>query len=103
MHEERYNAVLSACALLVDLENLSHGDQTQVGPRGMTLSGGQQARLALARALYQVICAPFVLFLHLLKHPGKCEKFSLLQTAVASGFHLPSHRFQSFRAHNSFL
>lgn len=47
-----YYKVLDACALTADLKQLSHGDQTVVGERGVTLSGGQKARLSLARAVY---------------------------------------------------
>ncbi|KAJ7161288.1 P-loop containing nucleoside triphosphate hydrolase protein [Mycena crocata] len=50
--EARYQAVLEACALLRDLEVFDAGDMTEIGERGVTLSGGQRARIALARALY---------------------------------------------------
>ncbi|OWA54554.1 Multidrug resistance-associated protein 7 [Hypsibius exemplaris] len=49
----RYQQVLECCALTTDLENLSNGDATEIGERGVTLSGGQKARLSLARAVYQ--------------------------------------------------
>ncbi|XP_070409700.1 ATP-binding cassette sub-family C member 10 isoform X4 [Nothobranchius furzeri] len=47
-----YQAVIEACALSDDLGVLPNGDQTEVGENGVTLSGGQKARLALARAAY---------------------------------------------------
>ncbi|KAG6858944.1 hypothetical protein C0991_001605, partial [Blastosporella zonata] len=50
--DARYDAVLDACALRPDLEVLEDGDLTEIGARGVSLSGGQKARVALARAVY---------------------------------------------------
>lgn len=47
-----YQTVLHACALDEDLKLLSAGDQTELGSGGTVLSGGQKARVALARAIY---------------------------------------------------
>ena len=51
--EEKYKRVLFACALSDDLQLLPKNDETPVGESGVTLSGGQKARLCLARACYQ--------------------------------------------------
>ncbi|OCK85487.1 multidrug resistance-associated protein 1 [Lepidopterella palustris CBS 459.81] len=47
-----YDRTVKACALLDDFASLPDGDQTEVGERGISLSGGQKARLTLARAVY---------------------------------------------------
>ncbi|OBT92685.1 hypothetical protein VE01_09685 [Pseudogymnoascus verrucosus] len=47
-----YDRTVKACALLEDFAQLPDGDNTEVGERGISLSGGQKARLTLARAVY---------------------------------------------------
>ena len=50
--ESRYKQVLEACALTPDLASFQHGDLSNIGENGIGLSGGQKARVALARAIY---------------------------------------------------
>ncbi|KND92339.1 Metal resistance protein YCF1 [Tolypocladium ophioglossoides CBS 100239] len=49
---EFYDKTVKACALLDDFAQLPDGDETVVGERGISLSGVQKARVALARAVY---------------------------------------------------
>ncbi|GAA5991641.1 hypothetical protein JCM10908_001069 [Rhodotorula pacifica] len=51
-NQRRYEAVLEACALNPDLAQFELGDETEVGEKGTVLSGGQKARISLARAIY---------------------------------------------------
>lgn len=50
---KRYHEVVQCCALATDFEQLPNGDKTIVGERGTSLSGGQRARISLARAVYK--------------------------------------------------
>lgn len=52
MDQEWYDEVANACALTPDFQLLTHGDETIIGDRGINLSGGQRARVGLARIVY---------------------------------------------------
>ncbi|XP_055361133.1 ATP-binding cassette sub-family C member 4-like isoform X3 [Betta splendens] len=53
LNPQKYNRVLRACALKRDMDLLPGGDLAMVGDKGANLSGGQKARVSLARAVYQ--------------------------------------------------
>ncbi|KAJ8983675.1 hypothetical protein NQ317_003463 [Molorchus minor] len=50
---KKYKEVINVCALERDFALLPHEDLTRIGDRGVTLSGGQRARINLARAIYK--------------------------------------------------
>lgn len=50
--EEKYWQVIRVCMLDKDLKMLSGGDLTEIGEKGINLSGGQKARINIARAVY---------------------------------------------------
>jgi ATP-binding cassette subfamily C (CFTR/MRP) protein 4 len=49
----RYGQIIKICALEDDFKMFPRGDKTMVGERGVSLSGGQRARINLARAIYK--------------------------------------------------
>ena len=49
---EKYKKILDLCELNQDLNSLAGGDLTEIGEKGVNLSGGQKARISLARAMY---------------------------------------------------
>ena len=50
--ESKYARIIEACALADDIQQFPDGDKAVVGERGAALSGGQRARVSLARAAY---------------------------------------------------
>ncbi|XP_050511824.1 ATP-binding cassette sub-family C member 4-like isoform X2 [Diabrotica virgifera virgifera] len=51
--KQLYEKVVKVCALERDFQQFPERDETVVGERGVSLSGGQRARINLARAIYR--------------------------------------------------
>ena len=52
VERERFNRAVTAAQLIKDLPNFTNGWKTVIGERGINISGGQKARISLARAIY---------------------------------------------------
>ena len=52
LDEDKYQETIEICQLSRDLEILPAGDKTEIGEKGINMSGGQKARISLARAVY---------------------------------------------------
>ncbi|KAA0203052.1 hypothetical protein HAZT_HAZT007987 [Hyalella azteca] len=111
--EKKYGEVIKVdglfvlvCGLEADLQLLSEGDRTLVGERGTSLSGGQKARINLARAVYMsgdvvllddpLSAVDTVVGRHLFR---RCIRGHLRQKAVI----LVTHQLQYIRAADNIL
>jgi ABC-type multidrug transport system fused ATPase/permease subunit len=50
--KSKYDQVIKSCSLIPDLNIMIGGDLTEIGEKGINLSGGQKSRISMARAVY---------------------------------------------------
>mmetsp|Transcript_105629 Transcript_105629/g.227676 ORF Transcript_105629/g.227676 Transcript_105629/m.227676 type:complete len:87 (+) Transcript_105629:294-554(+) len=50
---EKLDEILSICQLKEDINNFQNGIHTEIGEKGINMSGGQKSRISIARALYR--------------------------------------------------
>ena len=78
--EERYRYAVTSCALKEDFMLWRDGERTLLGQRGINISGGQKARIALARAIYSE--APLLLLDNVLAGLDVATSASVFQEAI---------------------
>lgn len=86
--QQRYQEVIGVCALQKDFDQFPLGDQTIVSERGSSLSGGQKARINLARAIYKKAN------IYLLDDPLSSVSSS---HKLLSNLNIPGYKFKIFR------
>ncbi|KAK0453030.1 multidrug resistance-associated ABC transporter [Armillaria borealis] len=83
LDEDRLQEVISACSLERDLTMLPHGEETEIGEKGINLSGGQKARVSLARVAYS--SSEIVLLDDPLSAVDACVGKSILDNCLLKG------------------
>lgn len=83
MDGERYERCLDACALRPDIAELTGGDSAEIGEKGVNLSGGQKARVSLARACYSSA------------HESAAASFHVLDAGISCFQNVPRNEKQS--------
>ncbi|KAK3603103.1 hypothetical protein CHS0354_027887 [Potamilus streckersoni] len=81
--KSKYDQIVQCCALIKDIEQLRYGDLTLVGERGLCLSGGQKARVTLARCICDYLKEKTrILVTHQLQYLKKADRILILKEGV---------------------
>jgi ABC-type transport system involved in cytochrome bd biosynthesis fused ATPase/permease subunit len=84
LDEGRYGQVVDACALRADLDMLEDGDATEIGARGVSLSGGQKARYGASRSVCNVGSLTHKLSVALARAVYARTKYALLNNPLSA-------------------